>query len=101
VRGEEEGGAAGTVARRFLVSGRVQGVGFRWFVLREAAGRRLRGYVRNLRDGSVEVIAAGTPQALEELRRALERGPVQARVERVEKSDVPHELVIPNDFDIR
>jgi acylphosphatase len=47
------------------------------------------------------VIAAGTPQALEELRRALERGPVQARVERVEKSDVPHELVIPNDFDIR
>jgi acylphosphatase len=89
------------VALRFLVHGRVQGVGFRWFVLREAERRGLRGYVRNLRDGSVEVIAAGKEQALEELGRLLERGPGQARVERVERSDVPHELVIPNDFDIR
>ena len=88
-------------ALRFLVHGRVQGVGFRWFVLREAERRGLRGYVRNLRDGSVEVIAAGKEQALEELGRLLERGPAQARVERVERSDVPHEIVIPNDFDIR
>jgi len=89
------------VALRFLVYGRVQGVGFRWFVLREAKRRGLRGFARNLRDGSVEVIAAGTPQALDELERALAQGPAQAHVERVEKSDVPHELVMPNDFDIR
>lgn len=89
------------VALRFLVYGRVQGVGFRWFVLREAERRRLRGFVRNLRDGSVEVIAAGTPETLEELARVLEQGPLHAQVERVERSDVPHELVIPNDFDIR
>ena len=87
--------------RRFLVYGRVQGVGFRWFVWREAERLGLGGFVRNLRDGSVEVIAAGPPAALEELERVLERGPVQARVERVERSDVPHERVIPNEFDIR
>src|ERR1041385_2083045 len=106
------------VALRFLVYGRVQGVGFRWFVLREAERRGLRGFARNLRDGSVEVIAAGTPQALEELARApqpgpgparrrgggpgaLQQGPAHAQVERVERSEVPHELEIPNDFDIR
>lgn len=89
------------VALRFLVYGRVQGVGFRWFVLREAERRRLRGFVRNLRDGSVEVIAAGPPETLEDLARALEQGPAHAQVERVERSIVPHELVIPNDFDIR
>jgi len=89
------------VALRFLVYGRVQGVGFRWFVLREAKRRGLRGFVRNLRDGSVEVIAAGTPQVLEELERVIAQGPAQAHVERVERSDVPHELVMPNDFDIR
>ncbi|HEY6157785.1 MAG TPA: acylphosphatase [Gemmatimonadales bacterium] len=89
------------VALRFLVYGRVQGVGFRWFVLREAERRGLRGFARNLRDGSVEVIAAGTPQALEELAHALQQGPAHAQVERVERSDVPHELEIPNDFDIR
>src|ERR1043166_4984107 len=68
--------------------GRVQGVGFRWFVLREAERRGLRGFARNLRDGSVEVIAAGTPQALEELARALQQGPAHAQVERVERSEV-------------
>jgi acylphosphatase len=87
-------------AARFLVQGEVQGVGFRWFVLREAERLGLRGFVRNLRDGSVEVIAAGTPEALWALERALGEGPRLARVAGVEKSDVPHELAIPNDFHI-
>jgi acylphosphatase len=87
-------------AARFLVSGRVQGVGFRWFVMREAQRLGLRGFARNLRDGSVEVVASGTPVALAALERALGRGPALAQVDRVEKSDVPHEVVIPNDFDI-
>jgi acylphosphatase len=87
-------------ARRFLVHGEVQGVGFRWFVLREAQRLGLRGLARNLRDGSVEVIAAGAPEALVALERALGEGPRLARVARVEKGDVPHELTILNDFHI-
>jgi acylphosphatase len=89
-----------TVAARFRVLGEVQGVGFRWFVLREAQRLGLQGLARNLRDGSVEVIAAGTPEALAALERALAQGPRSARVARVEKGDVPHELSIPNDFHI-
>lgn len=87
-------------AWRFVVYGRVQGVGFRWFVLRQAERLGLTGLARNLRDGSVEVIADGTEAALAELERALEQGPRAAHVERVEKSNVPHEVVIPKHFDI-
>jgi acylphosphatase len=88
-------------AKRFLVHGRVQGVGFRWFVGRKAEALRLRGFVRNLRDGSVEVVAAGPEPALHELAQALARGPATARVERVDASEFPHEEALPNNFDIR
>ena len=87
-------------AVRFLVGGRVQGVGFRWFVLREAEHLGLRGLARNLPDGAVEVIAEGTVQALEELERTLRRGPTMAHVDSVEKLDVPHDVRIPNRFEI-
>ena len=85
---------------RFLVHGRVQGVGFRWFVWREAERLGLRGLARNLPDGSVEVVAEGPETTLEQLERALARGPAAARVDRVEKSDVPDETMIPKRFDI-
>lgn len=88
-------------ARRWLVRGVVQGVGFRWFVLREADRFGLSGYVRNDRDGAVEVVAQGSEDALGRLEAALRRGPSMARVERVEKYDVPHEMDIPNAFEIR
>ena len=87
-------------AARFLVRGRVQGVGFRWFVLSEAEGLGVGGLVRNLPDGAVEVIAEGTVQALEALERALRRGPRMAQVDRVEKLDIPHDVRIPNRFEI-
>jgi len=58
-----------THARRFLVRGRVQGVGFRWFVEREAHMLRLAGWVRNNADGAVEVLAQGTSEQLAALRR--------------------------------
>lgn len=87
-------------AKRFLVHGRVQGVGFRWFVGRQADRLRLRGFARNLRDGSVEVVAAGSEAALAQLAQALAQGPASARVERVDASDFPHEETLPNDFDI-
>ena len=88
-------------AARFLVHGRVQGVGFRWFVLREAERLGVRGVARNLPDGAVEVIAEGTEQALTALERVVRRGPAMARVEGVEKLDVPHEVRIPNRFEVR
>ncbi len=67
----------------FLVTGRVQGVGFRWFVHREAQELELKGWVRNTDEGAVEVLAAGDAEDLAELKESLERGPRGARVDRV------------------
>ena len=67
----------------FLVRGRVQGVGFRWFVHREASELELRGWVRNTEDGDVEIVAAGEPDDLGELRSSLRRGPRGSRVDQV------------------
>jgi acylphosphatase len=71
-------------AVRYLVRGRVQGVGFRWFASSAAARLGLRGWVRNLADGSVEVVAAGAPDALASLERSLRNGPPAGRVSEVE-----------------
>ena len=75
-----------TVAKKFVVRGRVQGVGFRWFVQHEAQGLGLSGWVRNSFDGGVEVLACGSEQQLALLRSRLERGPRAARVDAVEES---------------
>ncbi len=76
-------------ARRYRVQGRVQGVGYRWFVEREARALKLTGYVRNCPDGSVEVLAEGPEPVLEALREKLERGPLGSRVAGVEVSEAP------------
>lgn len=65
----------------FLVRGRVQGVGFRWFVHREASELDLRGWVRNTEDGDVEIVVAGEEDNVEELRKSLKRGPRGSRVD--------------------
>jgi acylphosphatase len=67
----------------FLIQGRVQGVGFRWFVHREASELDLRGWVRNTEDGDVEVVASGAAEDLAELRTSLRRGPRGSRVDRL------------------
>ncbi len=67
-----------------VVTGRVQGVGFRWYVQREAADLGLAGEVRNRADGSVEVEAEGAREALERLAELVRRGPPGARVAGVE-----------------
>ena len=74
-------------ARRFVVRGRVQGVGFRWFVEREAHVLSIAGWVRNNSDGSVEVFAQGTRDQLLGLRSRLRDGPRAARVDGVEESE--------------
>ena len=74
-------------ARRFLVRGRVQGVGFRWFVEREAHILGIAGWVRNNHDGSVEVRAQGSRDQLSGLHSRLREGPRAARVDAVEVED--------------
>jgi acylphosphatase len=74
-------------ARRFVVRGRVQGVGFRWFVEREAHMLGIAGWVRNNSDGSVEVLGMGTRDQLSGLSSRLHQGPRAARVDDVEESE--------------
>jgi len=76
-------------ALRFVVRGRVQGVGYRAFVLRHAHTLGVDGYARNQPDGSVEVVAVGDAVALEILIQRLRQGPLTARVETVETSPLP------------
>jgi len=73
-------------AKRFIVKGRVQGVGFRYFAIRAAAGCGVVGTVRNMPDGSVEAIAEGSDDAIEEFRRELARGPSYAHVTTVDET---------------
>jgi acylphosphatase len=75
------------LARRYLIEGMVQGVGFRFFAQRVASRLGVRGYVKNLRDGRVEVYAIGTEDQLRDMRAELERGPRAASVTRVEEED--------------
>jgi acylphosphatase len=74
-------------ARRFVVRGRVQGVGFRWFVEREAHTLGIAGWVRNNHDGSVEVLAQGSRDQLSGLLSRLREGPRAARVDDVAESE--------------
>jgi len=76
------------IARRFLVSGRVQGVGFRYFTVRSARAGGLVGWVRNLPDGRVEALAEGTPAAVEIFRAALAEGPPGSNVSGLESFEV-------------
>lgn len=75
------------LAKRFFVSGRVQGVGFRYFAEQQAGKLGVNGYVRNLSDGRVEVYAVGDARQMEALRAVLRRGPRMSQVHRVDEED--------------
>ena len=80
------------MVRYYVVKGRVQGVGFRWLVHREAGARGLRGWVRNAEGGEVEIMAAGAEEKLAELRAVLEKGSRGSRVDAVHESDMDESL---------
>ncbi|HYR83941.1 MAG TPA: acylphosphatase [Terriglobia bacterium] len=76
-------------AKHYLVRGRVQGVGYRYFALEAAERWGIRGYVRNLPEGEVEVHAQADESALESFKQELERGPGMARVTEIVENDLP------------
>ena len=77
------------IAKRFVVRGRVQGVGFRWFVSELAALEGAGGWVANRPDGTVEALIQAEAEALARIERQIRRGPPAARVESVETMDEP------------
>lgn len=84
---------------RYVIHGTVQGVGFRWFVARQAEQLGLAGWTRNMADGSVEVVAEG--ENLSRLADLLTRGPSSAHVTHVEKHELSHQIDIPKMFSIK
>ncbi len=87
---------------RAFVRGRVQGVGFRFFAQDVARAHGLRGWVRNLRDGrTVEVAAAGPPEAVERFLAALRQGPPGSYVSEVEVRELPEDEALGAEFEIR
>ncbi len=91
----------GETAAQWLISGQVQGVGFRWFAARHAEQLGLRGWVRNLRDGRVEVVAVGEAHRLTELERLLCAGPRSGSVDHVEKLAIQPDVIDVKLFEIR
>ena len=88
------------MAAHWQVLGRVQGVGFRWFVRQQARRWGVRGWVRNLPDGSVEISAAGSTEALDGLKTAVRRGPAGAEVAEVRDLPGDAEGDFPEPFSI-
>lgn len=87
--------------RRYIVRGRVQGVGFRWFVEREAAALGLSGWVRNNEDSTVELVAGGSEEQLSELTTKLRKGPRASRVDAVEEHPAVESAEDLKRFEIR
>ncbi len=79
----------------------MQGVGFRWFVKEQAGRVGVRGWVRNLDGGEVEVVAAGDETTLASLDEKLRKGPSGAHVSQVTSSEIPHQSVDTKSFEIR
>jgi acylphosphatase len=82
------------------IEGKVQGVGFRWYVVDRAVELGVAGWVKNTPHGDVEVAARGSSEHLEQLVAAVRRGPPGARVDAVHSIDEPHDAFYPNPFRI-
>jgi acylphosphatase len=86
---------------RFVVTGRVQGVGFRWFVRAEARPLEIVGWVKNREDGAVEGVVEGRDDAIDALMACLEVGPPSAIVTNVDISEISDQLEPLKQFEIR
>jgi acylphosphatase len=97
----EDAAARPLVGRRWVLKGRVQGVGFRWYVLNYAQALGVRGWIRNTADGAVEVVALASASTIDALDTLLAKGPPGAMVLEVLRTDVQHEIVDGKSFSIR
>jgi acylphosphatase len=91
----------GPQCRRWTITGRVQGVGFRWFALKEAQAMGVMGWVANTADGAVEAVGLATPETLDLFQAALAKGPPSSRVTRIVTENVPHDFVESKSFTIK
>lgn len=89
------------VCLRWVLEGRVQGVGFRWYVVNCAQSMGVRGWVRNRADGAVEVVGMASSSTIAELDALLAKGPPGARVTRITREDVPHQSVDSKSFRVK
>lgn len=89
------------ISRKYILKGRVQGVGFRFFTTKNAEKLGITGSVKNLANGNVEVYAKGEKKQLENLKAKLIKGNSFSRVEDIEEYEVPNEKVNDNDFHVR
>ncbi|MCG2587851.1 acylphosphatase [Rhodohalobacter sulfatireducens] len=90
-----------TISKHLIISGRVQGVGFRYFTYRNANELRLKGWVKNLRDGTVETVLTGDAENVYEMVEKLKEGPASARVDNIENVDGSVDSESFNDFTIK
>ena len=94
-------GGGDLVCLRWVVEGRVQGVGYRWYALNHAQTLGVRGWVMNRDDGAVEVVGLATAKTAAELEAILAKGPPGARVTRITKEEVPHQFVESKSFQVK
>ncbi len=90
-----------TISKHLIISGRVQGVGFRYFTYRNAKELKLKGWVKNLRDGTVETVFTGDAENVYNMIEQLKEGPASARVENIEDVEVNADTDSFNDFTIK
>lgn len=84
-----------------IISGRVQGVGFRYFTYRTAKELNIRGWVKNLQDGTVETVFTGSPENVKHMHEKLKEGPSRARVQHIKEVELTTDTDSFNDFSIR
>lgn len=89
------------ISKHLIISGRVQGVGFRYFTYRTAKEHQLKGWVKNLYDGTVEVVVTGSRKKVAKMIEKLKEGPPSARVQDIEEIDKPPNTGQLEDFSIR
>lgn len=90
-----------TISKHLIISGRVQGVGFRYFTYKTAKELGIKGWVKNLQDGTVETVFTGSPEDVNTMKERLTEGPARAKVQHVEEIELTTDTDSFNDFSIR